>query len=222
MVGFQKHIRASIVVSIPACHAGDRGSIPRHGEVFFRFYKKMDSYKVLIISLLGFNNIFSYGPGNGLTPSVLLILEKCESDLHTALKNGKLHSLKKRVRIAADIAAGLRYLHSFGLIHRDIKLKNILLNQQHNAKISDMGFCRPSAVTEGSIVGTPIHMPPEIFAGNYDQSVDIYAFGILLWYLLRNSCRLPTNFEYCIDKEMLWREVLKGIRPEKISGVNRK
>ena len=70
-------------------------------------------------------------------------------------------------------------------------------------------------------MGTPIHMPPEIFSGNYDQSVDIYAFGILLWYLLRNSPRLPVNFEYCVDKEMLWREVLKGTRPEKINGVNR-
>ena len=100
--------------------------------------------------------------------------------------------------------------------------KNILLNQQNRAKISDMGFCRPSAVTEGSIVGTPIHMAPEIFAGHYDQSVDIYAFGILLWYLMRNSCKLPLNFEFCADKEMLWREVLKGTRPEKINGVNRK
>ena len=76
-------------------------------------------------------------------------------------------------------------------------------------------------MNSGSIVGTPIHMPPEIFSGNYDQSVDIYAFGILLWYLLRNSPRLPANFEYCVDKEMLWREVLKGTRPEKITGVNR-
>ena len=93
--------------------------------------------------------MFSYGPGDGITPSVLLILEKCESDLHTALKNGSLPHLRQRVKIACDIAAGLRYLHSFGLIHRDIKLKNILLNKQGHAKISDMGFCRPSAVTEG-------------------------------------------------------------------------
>jgi serine/threonine protein kinase len=74
---------------------------------------------------------------------------------------------------------------------------------------------------KGSVVGTPIHMPPEIFVANYDQGVDIYAFGILLWYLLRNSAALPKNFNACVDKEMLWREVRKGIRPERIKGCNR-
>jgi len=34
----------------------------------------------------------------------------------------------------------------------------------------------------GSIVGTPIHMAPELFSGQYDSSVDVYAFGILFWY----------------------------------------
>jgi receptor-interacting serine/threonine-protein kinase 5 len=83
-----------------------------------------------------------------------------------------------------------------------------------------MGFCRPTSVIEGSIVGTPVHMPPEIFTRNYNQAVDIYAFGILLWYLLRNTCKLPNNFEMCSDKEQLWRKVLNGQRPEKIRGID--
>ena len=41
----------------------------------------------------------------------------------------------------------------------------------------------------GSIVGTPIHMAPELFSGRYDQSVDVYAFGILFWYICAGSVR---------------------------------
>ena len=74
-------------------------------------------------SFILFQIHLSYGPGNGLCPSVLLILERCESDLHTALKLRRINELKKRIRIASDVASGLRFLHAHGLIHRDIKLK---------------------------------------------------------------------------------------------------
>ena len=54
-----------------------------------------------------------------------------------------------------------------------------------------MGFCRPNALIDGSIVGTPLHMPAEIFNGQYDNSVDIYAMGILMWYVAKNSVSMP-------------------------------
>jgi len=62
----------------------------------------------------------------------------------------------------------------------------------------------------GSIVGTPIHMAPELFSGQYDNSVDVYAFGILFWYLCAGKVKLPQNFEQCQDKERLWHCVKKG------------
>ena len=62
----------------------------------------------------------------------------------------------------------------------------------------------------GSIVGTPIHMAPELFTGKYDNSVDVYAFGILFWYVCAGHVRLPLNFEQCTSKDMLWTAVRRG------------
>lgn len=69
----------------------------------------------------------------------------------------------------------------------------------------------------GSIVGTPIHMAPELFSGKYDGSVDVYAFGILFWYICSGQVRLPLNFEQCSNKDQLWTCVKKGTRPERLS-----
>lgn len=69
----------------------------------------------------------------------------------------------------------------------------------------------------GSIVGTPIHMAPELFSGRYDNSVDVYAFGILFWYICAGTVRLPLAFEQCASKDHLWNAVRRGVRPERLA-----
>lgn len=111
----------------------------------------------------------------------------------------------------------------------------VQLDKQNRAKITDLGFCKPEAMMSGSIVGTPIHMAPELFTGalhfttgvcsplivssfrtafslpgKYDNSVDVYAFGILFWYLCAGSVKLPEAFEKCSSKDQLWNNVKKG------------
>ncbi|XP_048000595.1 dual serine/threonine and tyrosine protein kinase-like isoform X2 [Leguminivora glycinivorella] len=146
---------------------------------------------------------------------VLLISERKERDLHAAVRAG-LH-YAERMRIACDIVEGIRYLHSLGLVHRDIKMKNVLLDSNNRAALSDLGFCAAEALMSGSVVGTPVHMAPELLGGDYDAAVDVYAFGILFWYLCAGNVRLPAAFEDFQNKEQLWTKVKRGLRPERLS-----
>lgn len=150
----------------------------------------------------------SYGGGFGLGTAVLLITDRLSRDLYCGIHAGL--SWLERIQIAIDVLEGIRYLHSQGLVHRDIKLKNVLLDTENRAKLTDLGFCITEAMMSGSIVGTPIHMAPELLSGHYDSSVDVYAFGILFWYICAGKVRLPYAFEQFHNKEQLWTSVRKG------------
>ncbi|XP_003220409.1 dual serine/threonine and tyrosine protein kinase isoform X1 [Anolis carolinensis] len=160
-------------------------------------------------------SVIDYGYGGGSSIAVLLIMEQLHRDLYTGLKAGL--ALEIRLQIALDVVEGIRFLHSQGLVHRDIKLKNVLLDKNNRAKITDLGFCKPEAMMSGSIVGTPIHMAPELFTGKYDNSVDVYAFGILFWYICSGHVKLPEAFERCASKDHLWNNVRRGVRPERLA-----
>lgn len=160
----------------------------------------------LLGSVIGYDDQYQ-------TP-VLLIMERLKRDLYSALRNRL--DFMVRMRVALDVVEGLRYLHGLGLVHRDIKLKNVLLDDNNRGRLTDLGFCKPEVMMSGSLVGTPIHMAPELFTSKYDHTVDIYAFGILFWYICSNGITLPKNFDVCSSKDILWSAVKKGVRPERL------
>ncbi|XP_017890360.1 dual serine/threonine and tyrosine protein kinase-like isoform X2 [Ceratina calcarata] len=167
-----------------------------------------------IVKLRGSVIDHSYGGASGLGFAVLLISDRLNRDLYCGIRAGL--EWTERIQIAIDVLEGIRYLHSQGLVHRDVKLKNVLLDTENRAKLTDLGFCITEAMMSGSIVGTPVHMAPELLSGHYDSSVDVYAFGILFWYICAGHVKLPYAFEQFHNKEQLWTSVKKGIRPERL------
>ncbi|CAI5462990.1 unnamed protein product [Closterium sp. Yama58-4] len=137
--------------------------------------------------------------------------------LHDLLRrrNGVGLPLPQLLRVAMDIALGMRFLHRHGIIHRDLKTANVLLDEQGRAVVGDFGVAR--LVGDGAEmtkeVGTYRWMAPEAFGTTGHWSVtprsDVYSFGIVLWELL--TARLP--YESYSPLQAAVAVALNGLRP---------
>jgi serine/threonine protein kinase len=93
----------------------------------------------------------------------------------------------ERTLIAQDVARGMEYLHGRGIIHRDLKSSNILLDQRRRGRICDFGLIRmKSSDPMTGMIGTSHWMAPEVLLSSpfYDEKVDVFSFGVVLWELL--------------------------------------
>jgi serine/threonine protein kinase len=98
-------------------------------------------------------------------------------------------SAEKRTDFAIDIATGMNYLHKIGVIHRDLKMGNVVLDEHDRAKITDFGLSVVKSATQTSVKmdesGTAQYMAPESFGlvPIFSTKTDVYAFAIVLWEL---------------------------------------
>jgi serine/threonine-protein kinase len=96
------------------------------------------------------------------------------------------------LEIARQVAEGLAYAHDRGVVHRDIKPGNIMVNTEGQAKIMDFGLARMRAAdhktTTGMVLGTPRYMSPEQISGlPVDQRSDVFSLGIVLYEMLTGT-----------------------------------
>ena len=97
------------------------------------------------------------------------------------------------LRMARDIALGLRDCHKNGILHRDIKPQNIFINDSGSFKLGDFGVSKAISGSQASMSfrGTLSYMPPEVFRmESTDERSDIYSLGLVLYQWL-NDNRLP-------------------------------
>ena len=109
-------------------------------------------------------------------------------------------SLTEACRALKDIADALDYIHQQGIIHRDIKASNVLLDAQGRYYLSDFGVARISSdatqlTTTGNVLGTVDYIAPELFEDNHraDARSDLYSLGVLLFEMVTGQ--LPFSAE---------------------------
>ena len=100
------------------------------------------------------------------------------------------------LEIAIEVARGLAFAHEHGLVHRDVKPQNVLLNGDGRAKVTDFGIARSLDVDgmtqTGTVLGTSNYIAPEQASGQrVDAHTDVYALGAVLYELLTGEVPFP-------------------------------
>jgi hypothetical protein len=121
-------------------------------------------------------------------PFVVMAFVEGES-LADRLRRGPLDDPRQAVRLVRQAAEGLAAVHAEGILHRDIKPGNILLDRAGDALLTDFGLARPehdgeALTAPGALVGTPAYMAPEQVQGQTDAIgplSDVYGLGVVLY-----------------------------------------
>lgn len=158
---------------------------------------------------------FDVGEAHGYHYFVMEYVEG--KTVYDELAAGKIYSEHEALDIAIQITRALQHAHGQGLIHRDVKPKNIMLTAGRVAKLMDMGLARIAddsaaiAAEAGRLFGTPYYISPEQITGKatVDFRCDIYALGATLYHMVTG--RVP--FEGETPKDVM----LKHLRQPLVS-----
>jgi len=134
-------------------------------------------------------SIYDWGEVDG---TYFIVMEYVEGETLKDLvrRRGRL-SGSEAVRISLQLLAALEFAHRTGIVHRDVKPQNVMLDRDGNAKVTDFGIARAgdSGMTEaGSILGTAQYLAPEQAKGQrVDERSDLYSVGIVLYEMLTGT-----------------------------------
>ncbi|KAJ7384866.1 hypothetical protein OS493_019544 [Desmophyllum pertusum] len=146
-------------------------------------------------------------------------------DLDTLLRLNKAPFSSARARLyIAEIICGLEFLHINGIVHRDLKLDNILVDEDGHIKISDFGLSvevwHGKTIMEQGITGTPSYVAPEVILERaYDSCCDWWSLGVMLYYML--TFKMPFVYHGSLSK--LYRAIVnKNVKyPKHISATEK-
>eukprot|EP00698_Gefionella_okellyi_P013443 TRINITY_DN3684_c0_g1_i1.p1 TRINITY_DN3684_c0_g1~~TRINITY_DN3684_c0_g1_i1.p1 ORF type:complete len:261 (-),score=23.73 TRINITY_DN3684_c0_g1_i1:186-968(-) len=142
--------------------------------------------------------------GGCTEPVVAMVMEFCEgADLYHFLHSRSVYTFGNIQDFALRMARGMAHVHERGIVHRDLKSTNFLVNREGDIKVCDFGLGRiaqlSSSLTMGR--GSARWVAPEVLqTTHYDKSADVYSFGVVLWELCTR--RLPYD-EYEDARQVL-------------------
>jgi serine/threonine protein kinase len=131
--------------------------------------------------------IYDLGEAGG---SVFIAMRYIDGlSLQELLMREKQLPITRAIRVGAQIAEALDYAHGRGIIHRDVKPANVMIEQGDRATLTDFGIARVAGssrlTTTGSIVGTPDYLSPEQARGSdVDPRTDLYSLAIVTYEML--------------------------------------
>ncbi|KAG7275435.1 hypothetical protein CRUP_033168 [Coryphaenoides rupestris] len=126
-------------------------------------------------------------------------------------KSRKFEEVRARF-YAAEITSALMFLHSKGILYRDLKLDNVLLDKDGHCKLADFGMCKEGIFEDGAtgtFCGTPDYIAPEILQEMlYGPSVDWWALGVLLYEMLSGHAPFEAENEDDLFESILNEEII--------------
>ncbi len=143
-----------------------------------------------MISHPNVTHIYDFGLSD---ENYFIVLELIDGiDFNKLLKEHETIPWEAALILFYQIASGLNHVHKHSIIHRDIKLQNLLLQSNGIAKITDFSLAKPENGAEltglDHVAGTPCYIAPEIIDGKrHDIKSDIFAFGVSFYYMLTGS-----------------------------------
>ncbi|KAG9342701.1 hypothetical protein JZ751_016138 [Albula glossodonta] len=158
-------------------------------------------------------------PSRGRKCIVLVTELMTSGTLKTYLKRFKVMKIKVLRSWCRQILKGLHFLHTRAppIIHRDLKCDNIFITgPTGSVKIGDLGLATLKSTSFAkSVIGTPEFMAPEMYEEKYDESVDVYAFGMCM--LEMATSEYP--YAECQNAAQIYRRVTSGVKPASFDKV---
>src|SRR5205085_2123578 len=140
--------------------------------------------------------------------------------------NEKPLELKRAVQFGMDICTGMTVAHQVGIVHRDLKLANVLINQQALLKIVDFGVAAAhregdtQLTKTGYVIGSPKYMAPEQILGKkVDERADIYALGVIMYEMVTGvppysrGDHMSVMYQYVQGQARVPREINPALPP---------
>jgi serine/threonine-protein kinase len=132
--------------------------------------------------------VFDVGEHEGLP---FLVMELVEGpSLATLMDQRRSLPVDTTIRYVADICDALSHAHSRGVVHRDVKPSNVLVDNDR-ARLADFGIALDAQATQTAVAGSPNYFAPEQMKGTADHRADLFALGALLYELLTGWKAFP-------------------------------